>query len=62
MEVRKLGLTGFQGYQFHLKLMEQLRMLALKSKISSWFPELFWFYLGVFQVSSWQLCSYNLAV
>lgn len=36
--VRKQGATGFQGYRFHQKHKEQLRMLAQKSKIS--FPVL----------------------
>lgn len=38
---KKQGPRGLQGYQFQQTHMEQLRMLALKSKISSWLPELF---------------------
>lgn len=50
--VRKQGATGFQGYRFHQKHKEQLRMLAQKSKIS---PSCSCFYQGGGQVLTWQL-------
>lgn len=60
--IRKQDPTGLQGYRFHQKHTEQLRMLALESKVSHWFLEVLGFYQGGFQVSTWQFCSYLAAL